>query len=267
MNITKLSFSFFALAVIAGCSRVPVTNRKQMHMLPESMLMSESNLAYSQFLNTNKKVADTEANTQLVKRVGARIQAAVVTYMTNHKLSKRIAGYKWEFNLVEDNTVNAWCMPGGKVVVYSGILPVTKTEEGLAVVMGHEIAHAIARHGNERMSQGLAQQVGGASLNIFMQYKGMHPSTMNLFNQIYGGATLGILKYSRLHESEADKMGLIFAAMAGYNPNEAVPFWQRMGALGGAKPPELLSTHPSDERRVKDLQAFMPTAMKYYKPQ
>ncbi len=254
--------------ILAACSKVPITGRRQAHLLPESMLMSESSLAYTQFLSTNIKVADAEANTQMVKRVGAKIQAAVTQYMNQHKLSSRIAGYKWEFNLVEDKNVNAWCMPGGKVVIYTGILPVTQNEDGLAVVMGHEIAHAIARHGNERMSQGLAQQVGGASLNIFMQYKGTHPSTMQLFNQIYGGGTtLGILKYSRLHESEADKMGLIFAALAGYNPNEAVPFWQRMAALGGAKPPELLSTHPSDERRIRDLRAYMPEAMKYYKPQ
>jgi predicted Zn-dependent protease len=266
-KLNIITFSLIGLVVIGACSKVPITGRRQAHLLPESMLMSESSLAYSQFLSTNKKVADSETNAVMVKKVGARIQSAVTQYMNQHKMSSRIAGYKWEFNLVDDNTVNAWCMPGGKVVIYSGILPITKTEEGLAVVMGHEIAHAIARHGNERMSQGLAQQVGGASLNIFMQYKGVHPSTMQLFNQIYGGGTtLGILKYSRLHESEADKMGLIFAALAGYNPSEAVPFWQRMSAVGGAKPPEILSTHPSDDRRIKDLQAYMPTAMKYYKP-
>jgi predicted Zn-dependent protease len=262
-----VAISIITASVIA-CSRVPITGRRQAHLLPESMLMNESNLAYTQFLNTNKKVADTESNSQLVKRVGSRIQAAVTQYMNQHKLSSRIAGYKWEYNLVEDNTVNAWCMPGGKVVIYTGILPITQTEDGLAIVMGHEIAHAIARHGNERMTQAIGQQVGGLTLDIFMQTKGMNPAAMNLFNQVYGGATtLGMLKYSRLHESEADKMGLIFAAMAGYNPNAAVPFWQRMSALGGQKPPELLSTHPSDERRIKDLNAYMPTAMKYYKPQ
>jgi predicted Zn-dependent protease len=267
-RIKQFGFSILLITAIVACSRVPITGRRQVHLLPESMLMSESSLAYTQFLSTNKKVADTESNAQMVKRVGAKVQAAVTQYMNQNKMSARIAGYKWEFNLVDDNTVNAWCMPGGKVVVYTGILPITKNEEGLAVVMGHEIAHAIARHGNERMSQGLAQQVGGASLDIFMQYKGAHPATRQLFNQIYGGGTtLGILKYSRLHESEADKMGLVFAAMAGYNPSEAVPFWQRMSAIGGAKPPELLSTHPSDDRRIKDLQAYMPTAMKYYKPQ
>ncbi len=265
-NKTKqLVVAIVGLSIVAACTRVPITGRRQVNLLPESMLMNESSLAYTQFLGSNKKVADSEANAVMVKKVGAKIQVAVTNYMSQHNLSSRIAGYKWEFNLVDDATVNAWCMPGGKVVVYSGLLPVTQTEEGLAIVMGHEIAHAIARHGNERMSQGLAQQVGGASLDIFMQYKGVHPSTMQLFNQIYGGGTtLGILKYSRMHESEADKMGLIFAAMAGYDPNAAVPFWQRMSALGGAKPPEILSTHPSDETRIRDLKAYMPTAMKYY---
>jgi predicted Zn-dependent protease len=183
--------------------------------------------------------------------------------MNDHGMSQRISGYQWEFNAVDENTVNAWCMPGGKVVVYTGLLPVTQDEASLAIVMGHEIAHAIARHGNERMSQGLIVQAGGAALQVALSQKPQE--TQNLFLQSYGVTSqLGMLKYSRTHESEADKMGLVFAAMAGYDPNVAVTFWERMAAQGGAKPPELLSTHPSDETRIKDIKDFLPEALKYY---
>lgn len=178
---------------------------------------------------------------------------------------KRVEGFKWEFNLVDDNAVNAWCMPGGKVVFYTGILPITKTEKGLAVVMGHEVAHAIARHGNERMSQGLATQLGGVALGVALSNKPQQ--TQQIFNQAYGvGSTLGTLKFSRKHESEADKMGAIFMALAGYNPQESVELWRRMKASsGGAAPPEFMSTHPSHDTRIKDLQAYMPKALKYYR--
>ncbi len=213
-------------------------------------------------------VTATDKDAEMVKRVGQKISFAVTAYMKQIKQTKRIKNYKWEFNLVNDPTVNAWCMPGGKVVVYTGLLGVTQNETALAIVMGHEIAHAIARHGNERMSQGIAVQAGGMAADVFLTAKGSTPEAINLFNQAYGvSSTLGILKYSRTHESEADKLGLVFCAMAGYDPQEAVPFWQRMAAMpGGGKTPELLSTHPSDETRIKDLKAFMPKAMKYYKP-
>ena len=187
--------------------------------------------------------------------------------MADNKMSDRIANYKWEFNLVQSNDVNAWCMPGGKVVFYTGILPYTKTETGLAVVMGHEIAHAVAWHGNERMSQGLAAQLGGLALDVALSQK--PAATRNLFQLAYGvGATYGVLlPFSRTQESEADKLGLIFMAMAGYDPSEAVAFWQRMSAAsGGNAPPEWMSTHPSDERRIRDIQAYMPKALKYYTP-
>ena len=185
--------------------------------------------------------------------------------MAQKKLSKRIDGYKWEFNLVEENIVNAWCMPGGKVVVYTGLLPLSQNEAGLAVVMGHEIAHAIARHGNERMSQQLIIAMGGIGLAVALQQKPQE--TQDLFNLSYGVAsTLGALKYSRVHESEADKLGLVFMAMAGYNPEDAVPFWERMAKNGGGKIPEILSTHPSDETRIKDIKAFLPKAKTYNKP-
>jgi predicted Zn-dependent protease len=185
---------------------------------------------------------------------------------SNKKYKKRIAGYKWQFNLVkEDKTVNAWCMPGGKVVVYSGLLPVTQNETALAVVMGHEIAHAIARHGNERMSQGMVVQTGAAVLSVALSSKS--DATQELFNQSYGAASgLGVLAYSRKHESEADKLGLVFMAMAGYDPHEAIAFWERMAKESKGGNIAILSTHPSDEKRIADIKAFMPKAVKYYKP-
>jgi predicted Zn-dependent protease len=250
---------------LVACERVPITGRRQVSLIPESEMIGMSLTNYSEFLAKNPAVADLDANARLVKNVGANIQKAVEAFMSEKGLSSRLDGYKWEFNLVNENTVNAWCMPGGKVVVYSGLLPVTQTESALACVMGHEIAHAVARHGNERMSQGLLVQVGGAALSVALSQKPQ--LTQDLFMQSYGlTSQLGMLKYSRTHESEADKMGLIFMAMAGYDPSDAVAFWERMAkSSAGNKPPELLSTHPSDETRIADIKAFLPEAMKYYK--
>ena len=219
---------------------------------------------YDKFLTQNKPLPVSDKRTIMVKQVGTKIQQAVEKYYTDKGLSSQLNGFKWEFNVVDENIVNAWCMPGGKVVVYTGLLPVTQDEASLAVVMGHEIAHAIARHGNERMSQGLIVQFGAAVLSTAMQQK---PAlTQSIFQQAYGLSTnLGILKYSRTHETEADKMGLVFAAMGGYNPEVAIGFWERMSqASSGTKPPELLSTHPSDETRIANLKAFMPEAKKYF---
>ncbi|CAN5504371.1 M48 family metallopeptidase [soil metagenome] len=254
------------LVFICSCSKVPYTNRKQVSLIPESELVSLSLTEYKSFLSKNPPVAVGNPDANMVKRVGSKIQAAVVKFLTQKKLSDRIQGYKWEFNLVDDKTVNAWCMPGGKVVVYSGLLAVTQNETALAIVMGHEIAHAVARHGNERMSQQMVTQLGGTALSVALQNKSAE--TQAIFNTAYGvGSTVGlILPYSRLHESEADKLGLVFAAMAGYDPREAPKFWKRMAQSGGSKPPEILSTHPSDEKRVADLNKFMPEALKYYKP-
>ncbi len=199
----------------------------------------------------------------MVKRVGDRIAKATEAYLKQKGNSKRIEGYKWEFNLVNDNTVNAWCMPGGKVVVYTGILQYTQDEDGLAVVMGHEIAHAIARHGNERMSQGLMVELGGVGLAVASQNQPQQ--TQALFMTAYGlGTAVGaVLPFSRLHESEADEMGLAFMAMAGYNPEKAVDFWTRMSKSGGGAPPEFLSTHPSHETRIKKIKEYLPTAKAY----
>jgi predicted Zn-dependent protease len=268
--VKKNSFQFagyvLLLATIIACSKVPITGRKQVSLIPETELISMSLTEYASFLKTNPPAGNHEQNTIMVKQIGNKIQQAVTKYMSQNKLSSRLAGYKWEFNLVNDPQVNAWCMPGGKVVVYSGLLGVTQNENALAIVMGHEIAHAVARHGNERMSQGLVTQLGGVALGVALQSKSAE--TQALFQTAYGvGSTVAVmLPYSRLHETEADKMGLIFAAMAGYDPREAPKFWQRMSAKGGAKQPEILSTHPSDATRISDLNKFMPQAMKYYKP-
>lgn len=247
------------------CSTVPLTGRNQLNLIPSGEMLSMSYQQYGQFLSENK-LSNDATNTAMVKRVGQNIQHAVETYLAQNNLTKRLNGYKWEFNLVEDPQVNAWCMPGGKVVVYTGLLPVTKDETGLSIVLGHEIAHAIAEHGNERMSQGLLQQLGGVALSVAL--KDEPETTQALFYTAYGvGTTVGImLPFSRTHESEADHLGLIFMSMAGYNPNSAVDFWQRMAAMkGGQEPPEFLSTHPSDQTRINDIKNWMPEAMKYYK--
>jgi len=259
----KKTILFLLLVFIIGCATVPITGRKQFNLLPESELMSMSLTQYRQFLDSMPPVPASDANAQMVKRIGERLAASATEFLNANGAGDRVAGFNWEFNLVKDNTVNAWCMPGGKVVVYTGILPVTKDETGLALVMGHEIAHAIARHGKERMSQSVAIQ--GIGLAAMASTK---PSlTRDLLLQSFGiGSQLGMLAYSRSHESEADKMGLVFMAMAGYDPRGAPEFWKRMAAQGGPKPPELLSTHPNDEKRVADLEAYMPEAMKYYKP-
>jgi predicted Zn-dependent protease len=257
-----LSFLF----LITGCHKNAVTGKRALTLLPESELMGMSEAEYDKFLAQHPPLPDSDPRVAMVKRSGLRIQKAVETYYAEKKSTKDIEDFKWEFNVVDEKPVNAWCMPGGKVVVYTGLLPVTQDEQSLAVVMGHEIAHAIARHGNQRMSQGLLVQLGGAALSVALSQK--PELTQQLFAQAYGVSTgLGVLAYSRKHETEADKMGLIFAAMAGYDPEAAVNFWQRMASAGdGNKPPELLSTHPSDETRIKNLKKFMPEAKKHYKP-
>ncbi|MFI5237711.1 MAG: M48 family metallopeptidase [Ignavibacteriales bacterium] len=251
--------------VFISCSTVPISGRSQLNMISNSEMLTMSYQQYDEFLKENQ-LSKNQAEASMVKRVGANIQLAVEKYMKTNNLSDRLEGYDWEFNLVEDEQVNAWCMPGGKVVIYTGILPVTKDETGLAVVMGHEIAHAIAEHGNERMSQQLLQQAGAVTLMVAMKDEPVE--TQALWLGVYGvGTTVGImLPYSRTHESEADHLGLIFMAMAGYDPNAAPEFWERMAASKqGGSPPEFLSTHPSDETRIKDLKGWIPEAMKYYK--
>ncbi|HUT44960.1 MAG TPA: M48 family metallopeptidase [Sedimentisphaerales bacterium] len=255
------------LLLLAGCSEVEITGRKQFNIVPDSTMNSMSFQSYGEFLTQNKLSTNAE-QTQMVKRIGGRIQNAVEQYCKTNCIEDRLAGYEWDFNLVEDPNINAWCMPGGKVVVYTGILPIAQGETGLAVVMGHEIAHAFAKHGAERMSQSLVVQMGGMALSTAL--KDRPEQTKNLFMQSYGiGTQVGVLlPYSRVHEREADHLGLVFMAMAGYNPEEAVGFWQRMAAQKtGAQPPEFLSTHPADQTRIQNLKDLLPDAMKYYKKQ
>ncbi len=259
-SVLKLALVLILLA----CSTVPITGRKQLNIIPAPQILSMSFQQYDQFLKEHKVITGTP-EARMVQRVGHKIQKAVEQYFAQKGMSNRLSGYQWEFHLVQDEQVNAWCMPGGKVVVYTGILPITKNEVGLAVVLGHEIAHAIAEHGNERMSQGLMVQLGGMALSKALESK--PEMTRNLFLTAYGVTVqLGaLLPYSRLHESEADHLGLIFMAMAGYNPQEAIKFWERMASKSkGNKPPEFLSTHPSDETRIKNLKKLLPEAMKYY---
>ena len=251
------------LLTLIACSTVPLTGRRQLSLVPESEMMTLSFTEYDKFIKSNKLSADKN-KAALVKRVGERIARAVETYMSGNGLSKNLEGYKWEFNLVEDPSVNAWCMSGGKVVVYTGLLPITQTEAGLATVMGHEIAHAVARHGSERMSDQMLLQLGGTALSAALAQK--PEQTRSIALAAYGaGSSVGvILPFSRQNEYEADYMGLIFMAMAGYNPNESIPFWQRMAQQGGSKPPEFLSTHPVDQNRIDRLKTKMSDAMAFY---
>ncbi|MFA5251373.1 MAG: M48 family metallopeptidase [Phycisphaerae bacterium] len=268
MKRTLLSaiVTFSCLALLASsCSEVAITGRKQLNLVPDMLMNNMSFQSYSEFLSQNKISADT-AKTLMVKNVGSRIQQAVERYCAENNMSGQLDGYQWEFNLVEDPAINAWCMPGGKVVVYTGILPVTKNEAGLATVIGHEVAHAFAKHGAERMTQGLLVEMGGMALSKALASK--PEETKNLFLRSYGtGTQYGILlPYSRQHENEADHLGLIFMAKAGYNPNEALGFWQRMSATKtGTAPPEFLSTHPADSTRIKNIKDLIPEAMRYYK--
>lgn len=266
MKLLKIFIPIILLAfTVYYCSTVPITGRSQLNLVSDSEMNAMSFQQYDEFLKQSK-LSSNKSEIDMVKRIGSRIQKAVETYFAEKNLSKELDGYKWEFNLVESEEVNAWCMPGGKVVVYTGILPVTKDETGLAVVMGHEIAHAIAKHGSERMSQGLIQQLGGVALSVAL--KDQPETTKNIYMSLYGiGSTVGVmLPFSRTHESEADHLGLIFMAMAGYNPNAAVDFWTRMAANSQGAPPEWLSTHPSNETRIADIKKLLPEALKYYNP-
>lgn len=258
-----------SLMVISSCSTVPLTGRSRLSLIDDSQLQQQAAIGYQQLLSdpSTKVVSANSANTQMVKRVGAKIAAAVTQYMNANGYGDQISGYKWEFNLIDSKEINAWCMPGGKVAVYTGILPVTKDEAGLATVMGHEIAHAIAQHSAERASQMTLAQVGGSVAGAAVGNKS--ETTQAIVNQLYGIGVQGtyILPNSRKQELEADKMGLSFMAMAGYNPQSAVSFWQRMAqaSQGAAKPPVFLSTHPTDDARIAQIQRDLPEAMKYYR--
>jgi predicted Zn-dependent protease len=251
---------------LAACSTVPLTGRQQLDLVPSDQIMAMSAQQYDQVLDEHTVIRGTD-DARMVDRVGNRIRSAVERYLASQNQSRLLQGYNWEFNLIEDKSANAWAMPGGKVAVYTGILPITQDENGLATVLGHEVAHAVARHGNERMSQALLTQMGGAALSVALS---QNPSqTDSLFMAAYGiGSQVGVLlPFSRLQESEADHLGLIFMAMAGYDPRGALDFWRRMeNQSGGGRPPEFLSTHPANENRLSQIRKNLPEAMRYYRP-
>ena len=264
----KLLFSAAVLASLgiglSGCQTNAITGRKQLSLVSSSEIMSAAATEYKAFIDTSRVIrSGTQA--EMVRRIGTNISNAITKYYASQNQSSVLEGYKWEYNLVNDNQVNAWCMPGGKIVVYTGILPITQNEDALAVVMGHEIAHAIAEHGKERMSQSILQQVGGAIVGVAVANK--NAATQNAVMNAYGlGSTAGMLKYSRSNELEADELGLIYSSMAGYNPESSVPLWQRMAAQsGGGNSNDFFSTHPSESKRIERLQAIMPQALAIYK--
>ncbi len=253
---------------IVACTTNAITGRSQLSLISEAALQQQAVSQYRSFLSQNKVVSNTSnKDAEMVKRVGTRIANAITRFYKDKGLSNELEGYNWEFNLVESPEVNAWCMPGGKVVVYTGLLNVTQNEAALAIVLGHEITHAVAHHGQERISQELVAQGVGVVGNVFTQG---NSNANNIFNAVFApSAQIGVLlPNSRNQEYEADHYGLIFAAMAGYNPREAIPFWTRMANLkkGGSAPPEILSSHPMDSKRIKKIESYMPEALKYYRP-
>jgi predicted Zn-dependent protease len=250
---------------VVSCAEVPITHRQGLHLVPDSQLMTLSLQEYDQVLHKSRLSTDAEA-VAMVRRVGNRIAQTAEQFLREAGQGGTIQNYHWEFNLIQDDkTVNAWVMPGGKAAVYTGILKYTQDETGLAVVLGHEVGHAIAGHGNERMSQGLLAQLGGMALSVALSTQ--YPQAQGLFMAAYGaGATYGVLlPFSRLEESEADHIGLVLMARAGYDPRQAIPFWERMSKQNGSKqPPEFLSTHPATQTRMQDISRELPEALKYY---
>ncbi len=244
------------------CSTVPITGRKRVNFVSDAQVLPASFAQYRGFLEENK-LSTNRTMTNQVKNVGKNISAAVDRFMRANNMVAEANSYKWEFNLVDDKTVNAWCMPGGKVVFYTGIMPICANENGVAAVMGHEVAHAFAKHGQERMSQGQLQQIGG--LAVAIGTSGKDTKTQQIWNTAFGiGSGLGMLKFSRVHEQEADRLGLVFMLMAGYDGREAAEVWVRMSQKsGGGSTPEILSTHPSNASRIQDLKSYLPTAKKY----
>ena len=256
-----------ALLVSCGTTKtVPITGRHQSLMVSDDQVLSLSFQQYSEYMQSAKPSTNS-TNTAMVKRVGQRIASAVESYLTQNGMAEEVKTYQWEFNLVQDKQVNAWCMPGGKIVVYEGLLPVTQDEASLAIVMGHEIAHAVARHSAERLSNAYKEQYGAAALSALMQGAGVSSGWQQLAGLVhqYGGA-LFTSGFSRKQESEADHIGLIFAAMAGYNPEVAVTFWQRMSSATGGGSNSLFADHPSDATRIQQIQGWLPEAKKYYNP-
>jgi len=262
--IKKIFILLAMVMIIDGCARVPLSGRRQLSIIGNSEILPMSYDQYSQVMAESKVVTQTPQGQQVVN-VGNRIAKAVEVYLNEQGYADQLEGYAWEFNLIESDQVNAWAMPGGKIAFYTGIMPITQNEAGIAVIMGHEVAHAIANHARERMSQGLVANGLLGGLQVAM---GQNPSlTQTLFLQAVGyGGQVGMLRFSRDQELEADELGLTFMAIAGYDPREAPRFWERMEAQsgGGARPPEFLSTHPGPNRRIEQLNKMMPAAMEYY---
>lgn len=254
----KIILTGFVFLAVAACKTNPFTGKSTLNFYPNSQVFPTAFAQYDQFLESNKVVTGT-SDAQMITKVGQRIASAAERWLSANGYPGYLKDYKWEYNLVQDETVNAWCMPGGKIVFYTGILPITQNETGVAVVMGHEVAHALADHGAQRMSAGTLQQLGAVAGNVAIQDE----KTLGLFNQAYGvGSQIGVmLPFSRSHETEADRIGLQIMAIAGYDPSEAAELWKRMKAQsGGQAPPEFLSTHPSNDTRISNLTAWAPAA-------
>lgn len=260
MSYKKYTIGFFALALLISCAKNPFTGKNTLALVSNSEILPSAFQQYNQFLSENKVITGT-AEAKKVESIGTKIKVAAERWLNANGQTGYLSDYQWEYKLVEDKAVNAWCMPGGKIVVYSGILPVTKDDTGLATVMSHEVSHALANHGQQRMSAGLLQQLGAVGVGVAVGNKSQE--TQQLAMTAYGLTTEygGMLPFSRNHESEADRIGLILMAIAGYNPDQAVTFWERMSAnAGGQAPPEFMSTHPSDATRIAQIKALIPEA-------
>ncbi|NKI26368.1 M48 family metallopeptidase [Arenibacter sp. 6A1] len=255
----KIAIILLVFLGVAACKTNPFTGKKVLNFYPNSQIFPTAFAQYDQFLGEHKVIKET-AEAKMITKVGQRISTAAERWLTANGYPGYLKDYKWEYNLVDDKTVNAWCMPGGKIVFYTGILPICQDEAGIAVVMGHEVAHALADHGAQRMSAGTLQQLGAVAGNVAIQDE----EKRNIFNQAYGVGTQlgGMLPFSRSHETEADRIGLQIMAIAGYNPDEAAELWKRMKANGGQAPPEFLSTHPSNDTRIANLTEWAPMAKK-----
>ncbi|MCP4054395.1 MAG: M48 family metallopeptidase [Mesoflavibacter sp.] len=257
MNKIIASLTFLVLMAVS-CATNPFTGKKTLALIPNSQLFPTSFAQYNQVLSEGKVVTGTQQS-EMIKRVGQRIAVAAERWLNANGKPGYLNDYKWEYNLIQEDVVNAWCMPGGKIAFYTGILPVAENETAIAVIMGHEVAHALANHGQQRMSAGMLQQVGAVAGNVAIKDE----QTRNAFNQYYGvGSQVGLmLPFSRSHETEADRIGLYLTAIAGYNPDEGAELWKRMAqASGGQAPPEILSTHPANESRIDNLTALAPQA-------
>lgn len=255
----KIALNFVLFLVLYSCSTVPITERKRVNIVDDSQILPASFAQYDTFLKENK-LSDDKAKTKEIQEVGERIAKSVDRFMRANGMTEEANNYKWEFNLVDDDQMNAWCLPGGKVVFFTGMLPICKNTDGIAAVMGHEIAHAFAKHGQERMTSAYGQQLGGIA--VAMGTSGQDYETQMLWNSVYGiSSQVGMLAYSRTHETEADKLGMVFMTMAGYDPEESIALWKRMKESSkGNAPPEFLSTHPSNDTRIENLKKYLPVA-------